>query len=92
MTDKTKDTLSEEIDKEKIKEIERKIKNLCKSFESIKNKNIIDFSAHNSETDSTGYNTNIGKVKKDYRKQINRFNAQINDFEFLQTIIISNLT
>ena len=36
MTDKTKDTLSEEIDKEKIKEIEQKVKNLRRSFESIK--------------------------------------------------------
>ena len=36
MTDKTKDTLSEEIDKEKIKEIEQKIKNLRKLFKKIK--------------------------------------------------------
>ena len=65
---------------------------ICVGRLKVLNKNIIDFSAHNSETDSTGYNTNIGKVKKDYRNQINRFNAQINDFEFLQTIIKSNLT
>ena len=35
MTDETKDALSEEIDKEKIKEIEQKIKNLRKLFKNI---------------------------------------------------------